>query len=119
MRRHREQDTVTAIVAFLRAHRMPVIRLNSGAFVATDAHGRRRFHRFGVTGMADIHVCLPNGRCCWLEVKSNDGRLTPEQTAFLAEHRKSLGLAFVVRSVDEVADVLKAHGYLSPRKETL
>ena len=121
MKRHREQDTVTAILAFLRAHHIPVWRMNTGA---TKIGGR--FIRFGSPGMADIlgiwpkeltrvtgakPLLEPFGRFLAIEVKSATGRLTPQQLAFKAQVELAGGFWCMARSVNEVAEQF---GFLTP-----
>ena len=114
MRKHKEGDTVAAILQLLHAHRIPAWRINTGA---TKIGGR--FIRFGAVGMADIIGVLPNnsvlrfrplpvkqveqGTFLAIEVKSEKGTLTPAQRAFMNQVNAASGRAFVARSVDDVA----------------
>lgn len=70
-----------------------------------DARGRR--HVFGLCpGSSDlIGLLMPAGRFVALEIKTPDGRLRPEQRAWLALIRRGGGFAAVVRSP---ADALAA-----------
>lgn len=62
-----------------------------------------RTHRFGLgVGSADlVGVIAPSGRLLALEIKSDAGRLRPEQRAWLDCVRAMGGFAAVVRSADE------------------
>lgn len=114
MKRVREQDTVTAILSYLRARGYLAWRMNTGAFKA-EHQGKTRFHRFGVKGMSDVIGVVPTtdgvhtygplvGRFLAIEVKSATGKPTPEQTAFMAAVVKLGGIAFIARSLDDVRD---------------
>src|SRR6185503_8099288 len=69
--------------------------------VATTADGRKQ--RFGLcVGSSDlIGILNPSGRFVAVEVKTSTGRIRPEQEMFLALVRRSGGIAFVARSVDD------------------
>lgn len=61
-----------------------------------------RVVRSSQPGAADISGILkPSGRRLELEVKSENGRVRPEQAAFLKMVREHGGVAEVVRSVEE------------------
>lgn len=53
-------------------------------------------------GVADIVGILPDGKLLAIEVKSQKGRLSPEQKIFLSEITSRGGVAFVARSVEDV-----------------
>ncbi len=54
------------------------------------------------TGITDILGCY-NGRLLAIEVKSEKGLVTLEQTRFMREVLENGGIAFVARSVEDVA----------------
>jgi hypothetical protein len=70
-----------------------------------------RWLHFGKKGSADILGCLPGGRFLAVEVKAQDGRLTPEQSAFLETIRGLGGVAVVVKSRRELDEALRREGY--------
>jgi len=114
MKKHKEGDTVTAILQFLALHHIPAWHMRTGA---TKIGGR--FIRFGAVGMADIIGMLPRhamlrfrplpvreiaeGVFLAIEVKSAKGIVTPAQQSFLDQINAAGGRAFVARSVDDVA----------------
>lgn len=87
-------------------------RFNSGAHLVqgTDASGRptRRWIRYAFAGCSDILGQLTSGHLMAIECKSASGRLTEDQTAFLARVRAANGLAIVARSIDDVRLALDA-----------
>ncbi len=86
----------------LASSRIPGLTLwRQGVGVATTADGRKQ--RFGLcVGSSDlVGVLAPSGRFVAVEVKTDTGRLRPEQELFLALVRRSGGIAFVARSVDD------------------
>jgi hypothetical protein len=60
------------------------------------------FIRFGKPGSADILGVTPDGRFLAIECKTATGRVTPMQAEFLEDIRRSNGVAFVARSVEDV-----------------
>lgn len=71
--------------------------------------GRPQHVRYGLcVGSADLIGVGPGGRFLALEIKTETGRVTPEQTMFLDLVRSKGGIAAVVRSVDEALAVIEA-----------
>lgn len=61
-------------------------------------------------GVADFFVLLPNGRSLWIELKTEEGRLSPAQRTF-CETCNRLGHAYrVCRTVQQVYNVLRDVG---------
>lgn len=77
-------------------------RMNSGA-----ARIGARFVRFGFKGCPDVLGQLRDGRLLGVEVKSQTGRLRPEQAVVLERIREAGGVAFVAR---DLRDVLRELG---------
>ena len=108
-----EKGTQKAILQWLRLHGAFAVRVNTGATKIGE-----RFVRFNDTvGCPDILCCWPgvqysSGIFVGIEVKRVGGRLRPEQAACLDAIRKAGGLAFVARSVDDVAAALRAEGLI-------
>lgn len=75
--------------------------------VGTQDDGRKQ--RFGLAiGSSDlVGILAPAGRWVALEVKSEKGRVRPEQKLFLELVRGRGGFAAVVRSVDEAKAALE------------
>ena len=64
----------------------------------------QRIMRRGVNepGVADLLGLAPGGRFVAIEVKSEDGKLRPEQALFLDRVTQYGGLALVARGIDEI-----------------
>lgn len=119
-----EAQTQRAILELLAAEGIFAFRLNSGAFVINDGRGQPRFLRANSlgAGVADIRADVriqrvfykgsPNELVVdcfvplWLEVKSEDGRQSPEQHSFQDFVERQGHVYAIVRSVDDVLDVL-------------
>jgi hypothetical protein len=72
-----------------------------------------RWVSFGKKESADILGCLPDGKFLAVEVKSDHGRLSPEQSVFLEKIRGSGGMAVVVKSWKELDTALREAGYVT------
>jgi hypothetical protein len=98
-----EAAALVEVMRALRAH--PAVawveRANSGA-----ARMGKRYVRFGWPGCPDVLGQLKDGRLLGVEVKAPKGRLRLEQAVFLERIVRSGGVAFVARSLRDVAAVL-------------
>ena len=109
-----EQQTQNAIMDYLAVRKIWCRRLNSGA-IKVD----KRFFRFGSVGMRETSSAPPVkyekvGQwlmeypvILWLEVKSDIGRQSKGQIAFMDEVRLAGHHYAVVRSIEDVEAVLK------------
>jgi len=87
-----------------------------GIFDPRTQRYRRNNSPFKIKGVADILGILPSGRFLAIELKSERGRCTPEQTAFLSQIKASGGVAFVARSIKDVEEGL--HEYIGQGSAT-
>lgn len=94
-----ESAALVEVLKALRAHPAVVWceRMNSGA-----AKVGGRFIRFGFRGCPDVRGQLRDGRLLGVEVKSQTGRLRPEQSIFLERSRGAGGVAFMARDLRDV-----------------
>lgn len=99
-----EADVLRAVLATLELHPRVawVARANSGLF---EVQGR--FIRAGFKGCSDIIGMLKGGRWLAIECKSDKGKLTADQQAFLDTVNGEGGFGFVARSVDDVMAALQ------------
>lgn len=97
-----ETQLVRACLDYLAARGIYAWRNSTGATKIGE-----RFLRFGKVGSADILALIPpTGRLAAIECKNGRGKTTPAQEAFLEAIRANGGLAVVVRSVDDLHDVI-------------
>ena len=69
---------------------------------------RKPNNRFHLKGVSDI-IGTIQGRMLAIEVKTEKGVISPEQRIFIARINEEGGIAFVARSVDQVARELYKH----------
>ena len=112
MGRPRRPSRLAATEAELLAAVLELLALDNrvGWVARTNIGGRReaegRYVRFGFAGMADITGMMRDGRRLEVEVKSATGRVSPDQAAFLARVDACGGVCGVVRSLEDVCDLL-------------
>lgn len=94
-----EGAVLAEIKAYLAARGVFYFRCNTG---------RRGGVSFGIKGAPDIVGILPGGRFLAVEVKSATGKPSPDQVAFIARVNATGGLAFIARSIDDVARHLES-----------
>lgn len=58
-------------------------------------------------GVSDILGIMKDGKLLAIEVKTDRGKVTPEQQNFLDIINKNNGMAFLVKSLDEVMQKIK------------
>ena len=78
-----------------------VLRTNSGVYYGQD--GNRV--RIGFVGLSDLIGCNKEGQIFFLEVKTKNGRIRPEQSKFLSAMQGRGFRAGFVRSVEEALEV--------------
>lgn len=79
-----------------------VIRMNSGVFQTEDG----RHVRNGVTGLPDLLFIGCNGKTAWIEVKTDKGRIRPEQARFIEMLQKYGHDAGIARSTSDALRII-------------
>lgn len=101
-----ETKLVRLVLQYLHMHQIFAWRNNTGALPVG-----KRFIRFGYPGSSDVLGVLPaDGRLLAIECKVGRGRLTSEQNEFIDRVNRNGGLAFVVRSLDDLIRALTMEG---------
>ena len=94
-----EHEIQTEIIEFLN---------KVGIFCWRNNVGRKKNMYFGKKGSCDISGILRNGKRLEIEVKREDGgKLSKDQIEFIEIINYNKGVAFVARSVEDVAKKLK------------
>lgn len=101
-----EKDRQAAILAYLKKQGV-VHSVTDTKPVIYFENGEKRFSkRVSEKGWPDITAVLPSGRFWGIEVKSGDGRLSPEQKTMRDRIEQSGGVYTVAQTVNDVAAVL-------------
>ncbi len=111
--RNAEARIQAAIVAYVRTVAPPPAALifaipNGGLRTKAEA-GLLRWTG-ALAGVPDLCLVLPGGRCCFLEVKTAAGRLSAAQADMLNTFDEMGVDYFVVRSIDDVREMLAYFG---------
>ena len=102
----KESEIQKAILDYLHLQRVVAWRSNQIPAPSPDG----KFRRFaGRRGVADVIGIMPDGsgRLLAIEVKSEKGRISPEQAEFGKDVLKAKGVYIVARSLDDVIQALK------------
>lgn len=67
---------------------------------------QKTFYMFGKKGLPDIIGCTPSGTFLGIEVKTQSGKVSPEQKETLESLANRGAIAFVARSVADAIKVL-------------
>ena len=96
-----EAEISKAILNYLRMKGYLAKRNQSGV-MRSSYNGHERFVHMGEKGWPDIIGCTKDGVFFGIEIKSRQGKTTPDQDRILREMRESNAIAFVARSIDDV-----------------
>jgi hypothetical protein len=105
----KESDIQRAILDYLHLKGIFAWRMkNEGTW---DPVRKIRRAGTGTKGLPDIGGILPGGRALLIEVKSEAGRVSAEQLAFIAKASQANAVAFVARSIQDVENGLSSEGW--------
>lgn len=106
-----EKEIQKAVCEFLRFKGYFVWKQNNIAvhksYTGKNGVARNRFIPSTMPGLSDIVGIGPGGRFMAIEVKRPGGELSSNQEYFLGKVKEKKGLAGVVHSIDEIANLLK------------
>jgi hypothetical protein len=102
-----EHVILNQILDYLRLKGCYVWRNNTGAFVRNyysmkEARWKETFFRSGQRGLPDIIGIAPDGKFIGIEVKTQTGKVSPEQKVTLQTMANLGAWAFVARSLEDV-----------------
>lgn len=103
-----EQVIINQIMTWLAVKGILHYRTKTGGAIIHTRNGikfGREKWRHTQVGCPDIFV-FKNGRTYGLEVKSSNGRVSPDQAMWLERLTREGGVGIVVRSLEEVAAAL-------------
>ena len=104
-----EKEIENQILSFLAVIGIMAWKNQSvGVYDPTKKIYRKPNNRHHIKGVSDI-LGLCAGRFLAIEVKSDKGRVSPEQRVFLARVNNEGGIGFVARSLEQVIDSLLPH----------
>jgi len=97
-----------AVLEYLEmvSKQVPLYYFRAGSGAVKTQQGR--YFKTGKPGVPDVVVCLPGGRFCGFEVKTETGRQSQAQKRAEKDIQWAGGEYYVVRSVDDVRKVVEA-----------
>jgi RecB family endonuclease NucS len=101
MKNATEQQIQKAIIDYLKLKKYVVFKHRNVGIFKKETQQYIPL-AFGEKGITDIIACDTRGRFWGIEVKRKGGRVSPEQTDFIARIRKNGGIAFIAYSIDDV-----------------
>lgn len=100
---------------FLQNQILDYLNANTdGMFWQNDSvgiKGRKRENRYRPNGVADI-LGVIEGHSVAIEVKSPKGKILQSQLAFSEKFRRSGGSYYVVRSFEDISELVKINGWI-------
>ena len=100
----KESDIVRTILEYLQIKGHLCKRNNAGMLFVKGSGGKRNAIKIGEKGWPDIEGITGLGKYFGIEVKTQKGRLTPDQEIVGKKILKKQGIWFVARSLDDVID---------------
>lgn len=102
-----EGAILKSILDYLAIEHIWAMRINTGA-VVSEYKGRKRFHRYGRPGCADI-LAFPDNlhKPLWIECKTETGHQSEAQKWFQAEVEARGHYYIIARSIDDVKEFLR------------
>lgn len=97
-----EKDIETMILDFLNKRGIFAWKNHTVGIWDAEKNIFRQLGKFSIKGSSDILGVLNGGRLLAIEVKSERGRVTKEQLAFIKKINSLGGLAFIARSIEDV-----------------
>ncbi|WP_028845484.1 VRR-NUC domain-containing protein [Thermodesulfovibrio thiophilus] len=101
-----EAMLVSSCMEYLSIRGAQVIRNNTGLLFIKDKNGKSRAIKTGSPGSPDLIAFLPEGRVLCIECKSKKGKLSDLQKAFIEKMRKNKHEVVVIRSLEDLMEVV-------------
>ena len=93
-----------AIMLALAERGHAVFRANVGLFFTKDG---RPVHAGLPVGFSDLFGHRPDGQAWYLEIKTDTGRVRPQQAAFIEAMRQSGARAGIARSIADAITIIE------------
>lgn len=100
----REAALMHAIMLALAERGHAVFRANVGLFFTKDG---RPVHAGLPVGFSDLFGHRPDGQAWYLEIKTDTGRVRPQQAAFIEAMRQSGARAGIARSIADAITIIE------------
>jgi hypothetical protein len=102
----KESDLLSYALTTLKRHDVVAWRVPNGP-VMHSVNGNMIRKKSPIKGFPDIAGVMPNGRFFAIELKTDKGRLSPEQIDWITKLNMSGAMAIVLRSKEEIAEFVE------------
>lgn len=110
----KESELLSFALTCLKQSGLVYWRVPNGPVVHTIGTKQIR-KKSPIKGFPDIAGVMPNGKFFAIELKSDKGRLTPEQTEWITKLNMSGAMAIVLKSKDEIREFIVAVMKIKPQ----
>jgi len=103
----KESELLSYALTCLKQSGLVYWRVPNGA-VRHTINGRVIFKASPIKGFPDLAGVFPNGKFFAIELKTDKGKLSPEQTDWITKLNMSGAMAVVLRSKEEISEFVAA-----------
>lgn len=109
----KESELLSYAITILKQSGLVWWRNPVGA-VRHQVGGKVIFKPSPIKGMPDLSGVFPSGRLFCIELKTDKGKLSPEQSEWITKLNMSGAMAIVLRSKEEIRDFVEAATKIKP-----
>lgn len=110
----KESELLSFALQRLRQSGLVAWRVPNGPVMHSTNGGQKVFKKSPIKGFPDIAGVLPNGKFFAIELKTEKGRLSPEQLEWITRLNMSGAMAIVLRSREEIDSFIQAAAQIKP-----
>ncbi len=103
----KESELLTYALTCLKQSGLVYWRVSNGP-VLHQLGGKMIMKKSSIKGFPDIAGIFPNGKLFAIELKTDKGKLSPEQVEWITKLNMSGAMAVVLRTKDEIAEFVAA-----------
>jgi hypothetical protein len=100
----KESELLSFALTCLKQSGLVYWRVNNSPSLFNNKSGQVCFRKSPVKGFPDLAGVLPSGKFFAIEIKTDKGRLSPEQIEWITKLNHSGAIAVVLRSKDEIRE---------------
>jgi hypothetical protein len=104
----KESELLSFALTCLKQSGLVYWRVNNSPSLFNNKNGQVCFRKSPVKGFPDIAGMLKNGRLFAMEIKTEKGRLSPEQIEWITKINHSNGMAVVLRNKEEIKTFIES-----------
>lgn len=110
----KESDLLSYALTLLRRLDVLAWRVPNGPVLHSINGGQRVFKKSPIKGFPDIAGVMPTGKFFAIELKTDKGRLSPEQLEWITKLNMTGAMAIVLRSKEQIDEFAHAISKMKP-----